>query len=56
MSRDINQLLHPNICILTSDEINIEKGPSDGKTKRTMAGTPLGVDIAKVAAGGKVKV
>merc|ERR1711881_635821 len=35
------------------NEINIEKGPSDSKTKRTMAGTPLGVDIAKVAAGGK---
>jgi len=35
------------------NEINIEKGPSDSKTKRNMAGTPLGVDIAKVSAGGK---
>lgn len=36
-----------------NDNISIEKGPSDSKAKRTMSETPLGVDIAKVAAGGK---
>jgi len=35
------------------NDISIEKGPSDSKAKRTMSETPLGVDIAKVAAGGK---
>jgi len=35
------------------NDISIEKGPSDSKTKRNMAETPLGVGIAKVAAGGK---
>jgi receptor-type tyrosine-protein phosphatase N len=35
------------------NDISIEKGPSDNKAKRTMSETPLGVDIAKVAAGGK---
>ena len=44
------------IFILISDDISIEKGPSDSKAKRTMSETPLGVDIAKVAAGGKVQL
>jgi receptor-type tyrosine-protein phosphatase N len=35
------------------NDISIKKGPSDNKEKRTMAETPLGVNIANVAAGGK---
>jgi len=43
----------PKIADALNDNISIEKGPSDSKAKRTMSETPLGVDIAKVAAGGK---
>jgi len=35
------------------NDINIEKGPSDSNNKRSMSSTPLGMDIAKVAAGSK---
>ena len=42
------------MCLYFSDDINIEKGPSDSNNKRSMSSTPLGMDIAKVAAGGKV--
>merc|ERR1719414_2745922 len=42
-----------NYVHIALNDISIEKGPSDSKAKRTMSETPLGVDIAKVAAGGK---